>query len=626
MEERLPRKLAAILYADVAEYSRLTGEDEEGTHRLLSGHLDFISDSIRRHQGRVVHYAGDAVLADFRAATDAVVCAAAIQRELLERNAELPPQRRLQFRIGVNLGEVIVDRGDIYGDGVNVAARLEGLASPGGICVSESVFSALGNKLPLDYEFLGEKEVKNIAKPVKAYHARLKPGAELPGPVPARRRHTRIRQPVAMVSIAVLILGAGVLAWLQPWEPRGEADSVAGKSLPLPDKPSIAILPFTNLSGEKEQEYFADGMTDDLITDLSKISGLFVIARNSVFVYKGKAVTVADVGRALGVRYVLEGSVRKANGRVRITAQLVDTVTQGHLWAERYDRHLEDIFALQDEVAQKIVSALSVKLTEQEQKRLVRRHTDNMVAYDYYLRGAEYFSSPTKEANLLARQMHQRAIELDPEFAAAYALLGFSHSQEWTMGWSQAPRSLEIAFELAQKALALDDSLPLGHAVLAEVYLWRGQHDKAIATQQEAMALSPNDAEQIAGLSGILTWAGRPLEALELVKKAMRLNPMYPIEYLWNLGHAYYLMGRHEEAIATLERIRDRVPDYLPPHAYLTASYSELGREEEARAEAAELVRLSPRMSIEGWRSRLPYKDQAVTERLYASLRKAGLR
>jgi TolB-like protein len=378
--------------------------------------------------------------------------------------------------------------------------------------------------------------------------------------------------------------------------------------------------------GDPGQEYFSDGITEDLITDLSKISGLFVIARNSVFIYKQKAVKIAEVGRELGVRYVLEGSVRKANGRVRITAQLVDATTEGHLWAERYDRDLNDIFALQDEVTQKIVTALAVKLTEDEQRRLMRQYTDNIEAYDYYLRGFEYFSRQTKEANVQARQMHQKAIDLDPKFAAAYALLGLTHSQDWTMGWSQDPQSLEHAFELAQRAIALDESLPLGYSILGEVYLWKKQHEKAIAAQKKVIALNPNDADGIAGLGGILDWAGRPEEAIALVKKAMRLNPMYPLEYLWNLGHAYYLTRRYEEAIETFKRAIDRSPDYMPAHAYLAATYSELGRMEEARVEAAEFNRLSPQTSIKKWKRRLPYKDQAVLDRAFSSWRKAGMK
>jgi TolB-like protein len=428
----------------------------------------------------------------------------------------------------------------------------------------------------------------------------------------------------------VLITGVGAFAawkfYLRESAPPLEVASEERKVSPLPGKPSIAVLPFDNLSGDPEQEYFSDGITEDIITDLSKISGLLVIARNSVFTYKGRAVKIKEVGRELGVRYVLEGSVRKANGRVRITAQLADATTEGHLWAERYDRDLKDIFALQDEVTQKIVAALAVKLTEDEQKRLVRKYTDNMEAYDAFLQGLEYKNRYTKEANVQARQMYERAIDLDPEFAAAYALIGLTHLLEWSLGWSQDPQPLEQAFELAQRAIALDDSLPLGHAILGEVYLWKKQHKQAIAELEKTIALNPNDADGLAILGNVLNWAGRPEKAIGLVKKAMRLNPMYPVVYLWTLGHVYFLMGRYEEAIETLKVVRDRNPDFLPAHVYLAASYSERGQQREARAEAAEVERLSPQTSTEAWRQRLPYKDQAVLERLFDSLRKAGVK
>ena len=627
--QNIQRKLTAILSADVKGYSRLMGEDEVSTVRTITAYREVIATLIQKHRGRVVDSPGDNLLAEFSSVVAAVRCAVQIQEELKARNAELVENRKMEFRIGVNLGDVIVEGERIYGDGVNIAARVEGLAEGGGICISGTVYDSIENKLALGYEYLGEQAVKNIAKPVRVYRVLMEPGVAA-GVSREKRARPRRWQWAALAVAAVLLVGAGAVAiwnfYLRPAAPPTVVSSEKIPAIELPDKPSIAVLPFTNMSGDPEQEYFSDGITEDLITDLSKISGLFVIARSSVFIYKGKAVKIAEVGRELGVRYVLEGSVRKANDRVRITAQLVDATPEGHLWAERYDRDLKDIFALQDEVAQKIVAALAVKLTEDEQKRLVRKHTDNMEAYDTFLQGLEYKNHYTKEANLQARQMFERAIDLDPEFALAYALLGLTHYQEWSLGWSQDPQSLEQAFELAQRAIALDDSLPLSHYVLGEVYLWRKQHEQAIAELEKAIALSPSDADGIAGLGDILNWAGMPEEAIGLVTKAMRLNPMYPTWYLWNLGHAYFLTGRYEEAIETLKRVLDRNPYFLPPHAYLAASYSELGRHEEARAEAAEVMKLSPQTSTEAWRQRLPYRDQAVLERLFDSLRKAGLK
>ena len=624
----MERRLAAILAADVVGYSRLIRQDEAGTLAALKSHReDLIEPKIDEHSGRFVKSMGDGVLAEFSSAVEAVQCAVEIQHTIGTRSSDVPEDKRIVYRAGINIGDVVVEGDDIYGDGVNVASRLEGLAEPGGIYVARNVYDQVKDKLDLTFEYLGEKAVKNIDEPVRVYRIALdEKAAALVTPVrPKSATPKRRRWLTAMGAVSLLVLVIGGAFWWRPWVSDVEQAQRGEMALPLPDRPSIAVLPFVNLSGDVEQEYFADGMTDDLITDLSKVSGLFVIARNSVFAYKGKVAKTAEVGRELGVRYVLEGSVRRAGDRVRITAQLIDTITDGHLWAERYDRDLKDIFALQDEVTKEIVEALSVTLTEDEERRLVRRYTDSMEAYDYYLRGWEYFSDPTRESNALARQMQQKAIDLDPNFAAAYALLGFTYSQEWTMGWTQDPQSLERGFGFAERAIALDESLSLGYATLAEIYLWKKQHEKAIAVQEKAIALSPNDADQIAGLGGILTWAGRPDETIILVKRAMRLNPMYPIEYLWNLGHAYYLLGRHEEAIDVLKRIRDRNPDYFPAHVYLTASYSELGWEEETRIGAAEFKRLSPETSIEAWRQRLPYKDEAVLERLLSSLRKAGL-
>jgi TolB-like protein len=600
-------------------------DDEDATVRDLAAHRVLATVIIQQHDGRVVDSPGDNILAEFTSVVDAVNGAIKIQQEIKKRNSDALPSRRMEFRIGINLGDVIGEDERIYGDGVNIAARVEGLAAGGGIAISGTVYEHIKDKLSLGYHYLGEQNVKNIPDPIRVYRLLTDPedsgkmiAAELPDTGKLRRAIT--------ASIAIIILMAGGLSsWIFFLRSEKEVASVTKTALPLPDNPSIAVLPFQNMSGDPEQDYFSDGLTEDLITDLSKISGLFVIARNSSFAYKGKPIKIAQVGRELGVQYILEGSVRKAGDRVRITAQLIDTTTEGHLWAHRYDRELHDIFMLQDDVTQKIVAALTVKLTADEQKRLLHRYTDNMDAYDLYLRGLEYLNRLTKESNNQARQVLNKAIDLDPDFAAAYALLGWVYSRDWTQGWSPGPQPLNPAFELAQKAIALDESLPAGYTILGEIYLHRRQHAKAIAAQEKANALSPNDAEGIASLAGILTWAGRPQETVELIKKAMRLNPLYPTEYLWNLGHAYYLMGRYEEAIEVLGRARDRNPDYIPVQAYLTASYIELGREADAGTAAAEFKRLSPRTPLTEWRHRLPYKDQMITERLLVNLRKAGI-
>jgi adenylate cyclase len=627
--ERYGRKLTAILSADVKGYSRLMGEDEEATIRTLTAYREVMANLIQKHGGRVVDSPGDSVLAEFKSVVDAVRCVVEIQEEFKARNAEVPENRKMEFRIGVNLGDVIEDGEQIYGDGVNIAARLESLAEGGGICISGSTHEQVEGKLDIGYEYLGEQRVKNIRKPVRVYRVLMEP--EEAGSVVYRRRkddplHRRRATLVFLVVLVVVALALAVWRFYLRSAPPVEVASVKRMAFPLPEKPSIAVLPFVNMSDDPEQEYFSDGITEDLITDLSKISGLFVIARNSVFVYKGKPVKIAEVGRELGVKYVLEGSVRKANGRIRITAQLVDAATEGHLWAERYDRELKDIFALQDEVAQKIVAALAVRLTEDEQERLVRRGTDSLEAYDYTLRGSDYFLSFTKEANDKARKMFEKAIALDPEYALAHSLVGWTYWTEWTFGWSQDPQSLDRAFELALRAVSLDDSLPEAHSLLGKVHLWKGRHELAIAELEKTIALNPNYADGLAGLGEILYFAGRPEEAIALVKKAMRLNPRYPVWYLLNLGHAHFLAGRYEEAIAVLERVLNRNPNVWPAHVYITASYVELGREEEARAQAEKLLKIHPHFSMESAEQKVPYKDQGVLERLGDSLRKAGLK
>jgi adenylate cyclase len=576
------RKLTAIFSTDVKGYSRLMSEDEEDTVRTLTAFRELITGLIQEHRGRVVDSPGDNLLAEFPSVVDAVHCAAEIQQVLGGKNAALSENRRMEFRIGINLGDVIEDGDRIYGDGVNIAARLEELAQPGGICISGSAHEQIENKLPLEFEYLGEQAVKNITKPLRVYRVITKPEA-------------------------------GTLE--------------LSREVQLTDRASIAVLPFTNMSGDPEQEYFSDGITEDIITDLSNVSGLFVIARNSVFTYKGRAVKIEDVGKELGVRYVLEGSVRKANERVRITAQLVDATTGGHLWSERYDRKLEDIFALQDEVTQKIVSVLAVKLTEDEQIRRVCKYNPpfNVESYDYYLRGLEYLFRFTQEANVQAREMLERSIDLEPHYALAHSRLGESYLNEWIFGWSQDPQTVERAYDLAKGAIALEESLSEAHSLLGNVYLWKGQHELAIAELQKALTSDPNNADGLATLGSILSWAGRPDEGLRMIKKAMRFNPIYPVYYLWILGHAYFLMDEHEEAIAAFKRALNLNPNFYPTHFYLAASYSDLGREEEARDEFAELQRKWPRGSLESAKQRLPYKHNAILERLFEALRKAGL-
>jgi adenylate cyclase len=533
LEVSMERKLTAILSADVKGYSRLMGEDEEATIRTLTAYRAVIGRLIQQHRGRVVDSPGDNLLAEFASAVDAVQSAVAIQKELQTRNAELPDQRKMQYRIGINVGDVIVEGDRLYGDGVNIAARLEGLAEPGGICLSGTVYDQVENKLALGYRFLGEQVVKNIAKPVRVY---------------------RVKEAEAIATAQVN---------------REEA----GARLPLPDKPSILVLPFINMSNDPEQEYFGDGITEDITTDLSKISSLFVISRNSAFTYKGKAAKAQDISREMGVRYVLEGSVRKTGERIRITAQLIDATTDHHLWSERYDRSLKDIFALQDEIVQKIVTTLKLQLTLQEQGVIAHKHTNNLEAYDTFLRGIGYFWRLTKEANAQARQLWEKALALDPQYAEAYAWLGWTYWLEWSWRWSADPQTPRRALALAQQAVALDDFLPGAHSVLSLVYAQIQQYDQALAEGERAIALDPNNADSYAWHAVVLNYAGRSEEAVRMVEQAMRLNPHYPSLYLAHLGVAYGLTGRHAEAVTILKEVIRRSPDYLGAHLGLAASY-----------------------------------------------------
>jgi adenylate cyclase len=625
IRQSVKRKLAAILSADVKGYSLLMAKDEAATVRTLIDYRESTAILIQKHLGRVVDATGDNILAEFPSVVDAVKCAVKIQETLKGKNAELPENRRMEFRIGVNLGDIIEEEDRIYGDGVNIAARVEGLAEGGGICVSGTAFDQVKNKLSVGYQYLGKQTVKNIPDPVRAYKVLMEP--EAAGKVIGEKEPKQTRWGwKAVAAMAVLVLVAGGLAWNFYWRAgKIEPASVSKTALPLPDKPSIAVLPFVNMSDDPQQEYLSDGITEDLITDLSKISGLFVIARDSVFTYKGKPAKVDQVSRELDVRYVVEGSVRKEGNKVRITAQLVDATTGGQVWAERYDGNLKDVFDLQDEITQRIVAALEVKVMEVEQERVMRKATTNLNAHEFALRGRWYFYQFSKESNSQARQMYEKAIALDPSFAMAYVALGWTYYEEWANQWNQDPQSLERASELAEKAIALDSSLPEAHRLLGHIYLSKKQYEQAIAEQEEAIKLDPNNADGYASLAGVLNWAGRPQAAIGLVEKAMRLNPYYQVQYLFTLGNAYLLTGDYEKAIATQEEALTRNPAFLGSHLILAEVYSELGREADARAQVAEVLKINPKYSLGLASQTFPFKDHAQLDHALAALRKAGL-
>jgi adenylate cyclase len=609
------RRLAAILSADVEGYSRLMGDDEVATVRAITAYRGVIASAVAGHGGRVVDAPGDNVLAEFASVVDAVQCAVGIQRELESRNAALPPARRMRFRIGINLGDVIVEGERLYGDGVNIAARLESLAEGGGICLSGAAFDQIDGKLQFPCEFAGEHTVKNIARPVRVYRVRLDSSAP---PARASRRASRVAMAISAVVVTLGLLGAASWVgwrWLKPAETAG---------LPLPDKPSVAVLPFANLSQDPAQEYFSDGVTEDLITGLSKVSGLFVIARNSVFTYKGKPVKIREVARDLGVRYVLEGGVQRSGSRVRITAQLVDAATGYHLWAERYDREVTDIFALQDEVTQQIVRVMAVKLTEAEKVRLGRAPT-SVEAYDLVLRGHEERSRTTREGNAEARRLYTRAIELDPRYAAAYLGLGWTYLQSWQFLWTTDRESLERARELAEKATALNENLAGAYQMLGQVSLWKKQHDQALAQAERGVALAPNDPDGYETLAEVLAWSGRGEECVATIRLAMRLNPNYRYFYLWTLGHGYYLTKQRQEALDTFARLLQMNPNFGPAYAYRAVLFTELGQTDAARAEWHKAYKLNPGESLASLRDRVPYKRPADLDRLLTAAHKAGM-
>jgi adenylate cyclase len=581
------RKLAAILAADVVGYSRLMGEDEAGTHaRLRAVRKDLIEPKIAEYRGRMVKLTGDGALVEFASVVDAVQCAVVTQLGVAARNADLPPEQRLEFRLGVNLGDVIIDGDDIYGDGVNVAARLEGLAPPGGVCISDIVHQMIRDRLDFAFEDLGEQQIKNIAQRVRIWR------------------------------------------WLDDRRATEPPLSTAeeAEAPPSPDRPSIAVLPFDNLSRDPDQEYFSDGLTEDLITDLSQLSALSVASRHAVFQYKGAPAPPQHVGKDLGVRYVLEGSVRRAANRIRINAQLIDVTTGYHVWAERYDRVLEDIFDLQDEITEAIVAALKVHLTPRERDSIAQRYTENLEAYDLFLQAREsHLLWRSREAAARARVALEQAIQLDPGFAAAYALLAENCRQEWKFEWRQDVGILDQALQLARRAVELDDQLSLAHMLLGWIHLWRMEHDRAIAEVTRSVELDPTSAEAWIRFGHILDFAGQPEKGLGLVEKAMRLEPHHPFIYSFWHGHAFQSLQRFEEALAAFRRAKNRNPDFVAVYQHEAAVLAQLRHLDEARAAAAHVLRLNPQFSVKREAEKSPYKDPAVLERLIDGQRKAGL-
>jgi adenylate cyclase len=601
--QEVKRKLTAILSADVKGYSRLMGEDEEWTVHTLTAYKVVMGGLIQQHRGRVVGTAGDSVLAEFASVVDAVQCGVEIQQVLRAKNAMLPENRRMEFRIGINLGDVIEEGDTIYGDGVNIASRLEGLAEAGGICISESAYQQIENKLPLRYDYLGEHEVKNIAKPVRVYRARIEPEA-VPPKLAEEKQPVQKRLSKAALAIIVVIVIAGLIALyqfgLRSSPSKTEVASKEKMAFPLPDVPSIAVMPFVNMSEDPKQEFFSDGITEEIITALSKTPKLFVIARHSTFSYKGKPVKAKQVGRELGVRYVLEGSVRKAGDKVRITAQLIDVTTEQHIWAERYDRDLRDIFAIQDEITLEIVKAMQVELTTGETARVTGKGTRNLDAYLKALNAQEQWLRMDKEGSIKARQLATEAIDLDPEYGYPYAIMAWCYMLDVVREYTRSPKeSMSLAVEAVRKALALDESDYRIHRVLSNLYVMQGKHDEAIASSKRAIELCPGGAGAYENLGIALLFACRPSEAIPMLEKAIELDPFPPAVSHRNLAMAYRHVGRYEDAIVEGKKAFQINPNDLSIPLGLVIAYAKLGRKEEARAAAAEVLRIDPEFSLD---------------------------
>ena len=588
-DNRVERRLAAILAADVAGYSRLTGSDEEGTHVRLRERLRGLADpKISEHRGKVVKHTGDGVLAEFGSVVDAVRCAIEVQRGMAEQNATMPQVKRIEFRIGIHVGDIIVDDNDIFGDGVNIAARLEGIAEPGGVCISDDAQRQVRGKVDFAFEDMGPQNLKNIVEPMRAWRLRMNASGSAAAPI----------------------------------EPSVEST----QALALPDKPSIAVLPFENMSGDPEQEYFADGMVEEIITALSRFKWLFVIARNSSFTFKGQAVDVKEVGRRLGVRYILEGSVRKASGKVRITGQLIDAVTGTHIWVDRFERDLTDVFALQDEVTVAVVSAIQPKLFQTEIAMATRRRPENLTAYDCYLRAMQQFYLTTREGVAETLRLAHRALELDPRFGLVAALAGASHMQNVLWGYAIDPQfDRKEAVRLFRLALSVDDGDPdtLAWAALISAFMV-GDSESSVELADRAVALNPNSFLAWGGRGQVYRVAGLPEEAIRSFERAMRMSPVDPLLHLsfTGMGLAFIELGRFDEALVAGKKALRQNPSFSPTYRCLASAFAHLGRAAEAREAAARVLEVDPGFTISAWIAR---GGQSNAKLLIEGLRKAGL-
>ena len=581
---KFPRKLAVTLFADVQGYSRLMGKDEDATHRKTLSGLKLFEEKIASFGGRIARSAGDGVLAEMQSALDAVKYAVEVQKAIAERNLDLQIEDRLEFRIGINLGDVIVEQDEIYGDSVNIADRLQKLAHPGGICISKAVHEQVQARLGLGFEYLGPQELKNILQPVEVYRVQL--------------------DPKSMVT-----------------QPTFREES---KPLEVPTTPSVAVLPFKNLSEDQREYFLADGITEDITIALSKFRELFVIARDSAFVYKLRPVGTRETAAAeLGVRYIVEGSVRREGDRLRVTVQLIDSESGREIWGERYDHAFAEIFAVMDDLTVTIASTLARHIDSEERRRSQQRNPDTLESYGLILKGQELLFLHERRSNAMARKHYETAAQLDPHYARAFAAISRTFNYDWRYSWSKdAAKSLDQAFEFANQAIRLDDYDARGYSELGFVNLYKKEHDASIAAYERAIQLNPNDADVLAEMGDALSYAGEDERAVELLKCAIRLNPFYPDWYLWYLGEAYFHLGDFQDAIKTLRKMRNPSEG----HRLLASSYAHLGEMKEARHHAQQVMKVHPNFSITHWRTVPPYKHPEHLEVFIEGLRKAGLK
>ena len=619
--ERIRRRLAAILAADVASYSRLTAVDEEGTISALRRHrAELIDAKIAHYHGRIANTAGDSVLIEFPSVIEALRCAIEIQDGMAARNEGIPEDRRILFRVGINIGDVVDQDGDLLGDGVNVAARLEALALPGSIYLSRGARDQVRDRMNVTLEDMGEVEVKNIPRPVRVFRVTRDGAPSTAIGTPARR--SRVHLVAALV--ALVLLAGGAVAWWQTRASHEEPSQPERMAYPIPDQPSVAVLPFTNLSGDAEQEYFADGFTEDLITNLAQSNELFVSASNSAFTYKGRAVNVSEVAQELGVRYVLEGSIRKLGDKIRITAQLIDASNGAHVWAKRYDEPIAKLFDVQDEVSREISGTLLASIHRVDLARSKQKRPSELSAHDYVLQARARFALRSKATTMEARALAEKAIAVDPRYAPAYAMLGDTYNSAYILQW-EGPEALDSAFDAARKAVELDPQLSEAHELLGRVLLRRGQHDEAIASFERSIQLNPNRSDNYASLADTLTFADRADEAITLLQKAKRLDPFYSPRFNMYLGRAYYFSGKYDEGIIELKDCAIRAPRYRPCYMYLAPAYAEAGQQEDAQRTVEKLLEISPDFSIgNSVQGHLPFVPAAL-DFYIAGLRKAGV-